>query len=135
MLTRRNFLALTASGAVLSFWQRVALAAETHPDLPILVVIEMTGGNDGLNMVVPHADDVYHKSRPTLRIEPNKVLKLDAHVGLHPNMNELHQLWDAGQVKIVQNVGYPNPNRSHFRSMQIWQAGTVGRAPVAGWLG
>ncbi len=70
--------------------ERAAAAAEPRADLPILVVVELTGGNDGLNTVVPYADDVYHKSRPTLRIEPDKVLKLDDRVGLHPAMKELH---------------------------------------------
>jgi uncharacterized protein (DUF1501 family) len=93
------------------------------------------GGNDGLNTVVPYADDIYHKSRPTLRITPDKVLKLDDHVGLHPALKDLSRLWDDGHVKIVQNAGYPNPNRSHSRSMQIWNAGVLGSTPVAGWLG
>ena len=105
------------------------------PICPSLVVIGLNGGNDGLNTVVPYADDVYHKSRPTLRIAPDKVLKLDDHVGLHPAMKDLHRLWEEGQVKVVQNAGYPNPNRSHFRSMQIWHAGVLGAVPTAGWLG
>jgi len=61
-----------------------------------LVVLELSGGNDGLNTVIPHADDVYHKSRPALRVEPGKVLKLDDHVGLHPSLKDLHRLWEAG---------------------------------------
>jgi len=118
-----------------NLWQRAAVAAEPRADLPILVVVELTGGNDGLNTVVPFADDIYHKSRPTLRIEPDKVLKLDARVGLHPSLKELHQLWGSGDLAVIQGVGYPNPNRSHTRSMEIWQTGVVGPAPVAGWLG
>jgi uncharacterized protein (DUF1501 family) len=115
-----------------NLWQRAAAAAEPRADLPILVVIELTGGNDGLNTVVPFADDIYQKSRPTLRIEPDKVLKLDDRVGLHPALKELHQLWDSGDLAVIQGVGYPNPNRSHTRSMEIWQTGVVGPAPVAG---
>ena len=116
-------------------WRRAAAAAEPRADLPILVVVELTGGNDGLNTVVPHADDIYHKSRPTLRIEPEKVLKLDDRVGLHPALKELHALWESGDLAVIQGVGYPNPNRSHFRSMEIWQTGVLGPAPPAGWLG
>jgi uncharacterized protein (DUF1501 family) len=142
MLSRRKFLARAAGGTMLSlgvplpaFWQRVAAAATTGPDLPALVVVELNGGNDGLNTVVPYADDVYHRSRPTLRIAADKVLKLDDRVGLHPALKPLHRLWQEGQVKIVQNAGYPNPNRSHFRSLQIWHAGVLRAAPTAGWLG
>ena len=72
-------------------------------------MIELTGGNDGLNTVIPHADDVYHKSRPTLRIEPGKVLKLDDRVGLHPALKDLHRLWENGHLAVVQGVGYPEP--------------------------
>ena len=142
MLSRRNFLARTAGGTIFSigvplpgFWQRVAAAAAAGPDLPALVVLELNGGNDGLNTVVPYAADVYHQSRPTLRIPADKVLKLDDRVGLHPALKLLHRMWQEGRVKIVQNAGYPNPNRSHFRSMQIWHAGVLGAAPTAGWLG
>jgi uncharacterized protein (DUF1501 family) len=118
-----------------SLWRRTAEAAEPRRDNTILVVLELTGGNDGLNTVVPYADDVYHKSRPTLRVSHDKVLKLDHHVGLHPALKELHKLWESGRLTVVQGVGYPNPNRSHFRSMEIWQTGIVGPAPPAGWLG
>ncbi|MGA2703081.1 MAG: hypothetical protein ABSH35_18540 [Isosphaeraceae bacterium] len=121
----------TASG----LWRQAARAAEARRDAPILVVLELSGGNDGLNTVIPHADDVYHKSRPALRVEPGKVLKLDDHVGLHPSLKDLHRLWEAGNLAVVRGVGYPDPNRSHFRSMEIWQTGTVGPAPPAGWLG
>jgi uncharacterized protein (DUF1501 family) len=144
MTTRRNFLmksvGLGTGGLSLGIplpglWRRAAMAADPRADLPILVVVELTGGNDGLNTVIPYADDAYHKSRPTLRIEPGKVLKLDGRVGLHPTMKELHALWDSGDLAVVQGVGYPNPNRSHFRSMEIWQTGVLGPAPPAGWLG
>jgi uncharacterized protein (DUF1501 family) len=142
MQTRRDFLTRTAATSVVSLglplphlWRRVAAAAEPRPDSPILVVIELTGGNDGLNTVIPYADDAYHQNRPTLRLEKDKVLRLDDHVGLHSSMKDLHKLWEKGQVRIVQNVGYPNPNRSHFRSMEIWHTGVLGPAPPTGWLG
>jgi uncharacterized protein (DUF1501 family) len=146
MVTRRDLLIHSAcvglGSGLLSLgvpapglWRQAAQAAEPRRDLPILVVVELTGGNDGLNTVVPHADDIYHKSRPTLRVRPEKALKLDAHVGLHPSFKELHALWNSGHLAVFQGVGYPNPNRSHSRSMEIWQTGAIGPAPPAGWLG
>jgi uncharacterized protein (DUF1501 family) len=140
MISRRRFFQhsagiLALGAAAPDLWWRAAQALEPHHDLPILVVLELTGGNDGLNTVIPYRDDVYHKSRPTLRVEPGKVLKLDDHVGLHPSLKELKGLWDQGHLAIVQGVGYPGPNRSHFRSMEIWQTGALGPAPAAGWLG
>jgi uncharacterized protein (DUF1501 family) len=146
MISRREFLigsaglgvgtgALAVGSPLWGLWSRAATAAEPRPDLPILVVVELTGGNDGLNTIVPYTDDVYRKSRPTLRIEPDKVLKLDGRVGLHPALKELHQSWESGDLAVVQGVGYPNPNRSHFRSMEIWQTAVLGPAPPAGWLG
>ena len=100
---------LSLGAPVPGLWRQAAAAAEPRADLPILVVVELTGGNDGLNTVVPHADDIYHKSRPTLRIEPDKVLKLDDHVGLHPALKELHALWESGDLAVIQGVGYPEP--------------------------
>lgn len=146
MTTRRRFLrgsaglgvgvgALSVGATVPGLWQRAAMAAEPRADLPILVVVELTGGNDGLNTVIPHADDVYHRSRPTLRVDAKQVLRLDDRVGLHPALKDLHRLWDSGDLAVVQGVGYPGPDRSHFRSMAIWQTGTTGAAPNAGWLG
>ncbi len=142
MSTRRSFLVRGAGLGIVSlgasapeFWQRAALAAEPKAGLPILVVIELTGGNDGLNTVVPFADDLYAKARPSLRIEPKTVLKLDDRVGLNPAMKELYKVWESGDLAVVQGAGYPNPNRSHFRSLEIWQSGSVGPVPDAGWLG
>jgi uncharacterized protein (DUF1501 family) len=142
MLSRRRFLTDSAGVGAMSLgaplpglWRRAASAAEPRADLPILVVVELTGGNDGLNTVIPHMDDVYHRSRPTLRVEPSKVLKLGDRAGLHPALKELHRLWEAGDLAVIQGVGYPNPNRSHARSMEIWQTGAVGPAPPTGWLG
>ena len=142
MATRRRFLArgaelgLFAVGARAPlFWRRAAAAALPEPGLPILVVIELSGGNDGLNTVVPHTDDLYANARPTLRIESKSVLKLDDRVGLNPALKDLYKFWDSGDLAVVQGAGYPNPNRSHSRSMEIWQTGSVGPVPDAGWLG
>ncbi len=98
-------------------------------------MVELSGGNDGLSTVVPREDDLYAKARPTLRVEPKSLLKLDDRVGLNPALSDLYKLWESGDLAVVQGAGYPNPNRSHSRSMEIWQTGSVGPVPDAGWLG
>src|SRR5437773_9612237 len=96
-----------------------ARAAESAGET-ILVVVQLSGGNDGLNTVIPYADDVYRKSRPSLGIGKERVRRIDDYVGLHPAMDGFSKLLEAGQLGIVQGVGYPNPDRSHFSSMDIW---------------
>ena len=87
----------------------------------MLVVLELNGGNDGLNTVVPYADDAYGRHRQCLRIPTGSLHKLDDQVGLHPELFGLNELWKKGELAIVQSVGYHNANRSHFESMDIWQ--------------
>src|SRR5436190_17667840 len=142
MFTRRQFLThtlkssslLALSSMVPQFVARTAQAASPGKD-NILVVVEMTGGNDGLNTVIPYADDLYHKARPTLRQTKDVVVRLDDHVGLHAGMKGLQPLWQQGQLAVVQGVGYPNPERSHFEAMDIWQSADPKRAVPTGWLG
>jgi uncharacterized protein (DUF1501 family) len=131
--TRRELLRLGLGGSTLlacgttvpTFLARSALALADGPrrdaDRRILVVIQLDGGNDGLNTVVPHGDDIYHKSRPRLALKAKDVKPIDDHVGLHPSLDGFTKLRDEGLLAIVQSVGYPNPNRSHFESMAIWQ--------------
>src|SRR4029078_7868144 len=95
----------------------------------ILVVVELTVGHDCLNMVIPYADDLYHKARPPLRQTKDQVVRSDEHVGLHSGMRGLRTLWDEGALAVVQGVGYPNPDRSHFEAMDIWQTADPQRAP------
>jgi uncharacterized protein (DUF1501 family) len=150
--TRREFLRRTVLGSALSWTVPTFLAKTfdflqadaanatgqiaTGKDSTILVVLQMAGGNDGLNMVVPFADDFYHKARPRIGIQAKDVLKLNDQIGLHPGLTGLKELYDAGQLGIVQGVGYPNPNRSHFRSTEIWQtASDSNRYENTGWLG
>ncbi len=104
---------------------------------PILVVVEMNGGNDGLNTVVPFRQSDYRRLRRRIRIEKSQVLKLDDEVGLNPAMQGFKQLFDDGSLAIINSVGYPNPNRSHFESMAIWHSANVsgGRSDGNGWLG
>jgi uncharacterized protein (DUF1501 family) len=113
---------------------RTALAAAPGKD-NILVVLELTGGNDGLNTVIPYADDLYHKARPTLHQAKNAVIRLDDHVGLNSNMAGFRTLWGEGQLAVLQGVGYPNPERSHFEAMDIWQSADPQRKLTTGWLG
>jgi len=113
-----------------------ATQAVTGRDGRILVVLQMAGGNDGLNTVVPFADDHYHRARTGLGINANDVLKLNDELGLHPALTGLKSLFDAGQLSVVCGVGYPNPNRSHFRSTEIWQtASDADTFEQQGWIG
>jgi uncharacterized protein (DUF1501 family) len=102
----------------------------------VLVVVELAGGNDGLNTLVPFENPLYYQNRPTLGVAKDQVVKLSDQLGLHPRMTALGELFREGHLAIVQGVGYPEPDRSHFRSMEIWHtASTEARPPVAGWLG
>jgi uncharacterized protein (DUF1501 family) len=144
MPNRRDFLksALGASslmavgGVVPEFLANTASAADkaTKKKDTVLVVVELTGGNDGLNTVAPYGDDLYHKARPTLAFTKKEVLRIDDYHGLHPRMNGFKQLYDAKQLAVIQGVGYPNPDRSHFESMDIWQLADPKRATTGGWL-
>ena len=101
----------------------------------ILVVVQLDGGNDGLNTVVPYRDDEYRKRRPRIQIGAGEVRKVNEHVGLHPSLDGFSKLLEQQQLAIVQSVGYPNPNRSHFESMAIWQTARLdGDKSARGWL-
>jgi uncharacterized protein (DUF1501 family) len=142
MFTRRDFLTRTLGGSSLlavggivpEFLARTAAADAQKGKDTVLVVVELTGGNDGLNTVAPYADDLYHKARPTLAFSKKEVLKLDDTVGLHPKLTEMKRLFDEKKLAVVQGVGYPNPDRSHFESMDIWQLADPKRIQVSGWL-
>ncbi|MDD5199528.1 MAG: DUF1501 domain-containing protein [Terrimicrobiaceae bacterium] len=126
----RTFAALDA-GAAGSLVQTA-----TGRDGPILVILQLSGGNDGLNTVIPYADDAYHRARPRIGVPEKSVLRLCDHAGLHPRLPKFAQLYGEGHATVLQGVGYPNPNRSHFRSMEIWQtASDADRVEPHGWLG
>lgn len=146
--TRREFLrttSLLAVGAAMPGFLARTVAAATpniHGAIPgfkddrILVVIQLGGGNDGLNTVVPYADDAYYSSRPSIALKKKEILRLTDHVGLHPKLHPLKQMADAGKLTVIEGVGYPNPNRSHFRSMEIWQtASDSNKYSKTGWVG
>lgn len=144
MQTRRRFLKTTLGSSTLlsmgftapAFLARGAHAAEAASGEKVLVVVQLSGGNDGLNTVIPYADDAYEKNRIVLRIPKEQVLKLDPNVGLHPSLAGFRKLVEAGRLAIVQGIGYPNPDRSHFRSMDIWNtAKPEVEDKRDGWLG
>ncbi len=145
MSSRRGFLSSTGiavlGGALPSFLGRAALAeplpalgARVDPD-NVLVVVQMGGGNDGLNTVVPYPDDAYHRVRPTIGLAENAVLELDGRIGFNPALAALAEMYKQGRVAVVQGVGYPNPNRSHFEATQIWETASPDRPTSSGWLG
>ena len=150
--TRRKFLRTSMLGAAATwtlpiflektFFALDAMAADaltqtvTGKDGSILVVLQMAGGNDGLNMVVPYGDDAYYRARPRLGLAADKILKIDNYAGLNGKLTGLKSLYDEGHLAVVQGVGYPNPNRSHFRSTEIWQtASDADRTTSEGWIG
>ncbi len=142
--TRRDFLRLgLGSSALLASTPSVplflarsaALAGPADARGRVLVVLQLDGGNDGLNTVVPHADDEYRKRRPRLRLGKDRLHKIDDRVGLHPALGGFARLLESRQLAVVQGVGYPNPNRSHFESMDVWHTARTGAPPdTPGWL-
>lgn len=110
--------------------------AKANADNRVLVVVDLDGGNDGLNMVIPHEDPVYYNKRPTIGIRKSDALPLNATLGWNPAMTGFDQLYKEGKIALLQNVGYPNPNRSHFRSADIWNSGSDANVTLdTGWLG
>jgi len=101
----------------------------------ILIVIQLSGGNDGINTVIPYSQQAYYNARPTLQLDKSQVLQLNGDVALHPNMTAMKDLYDSGHMAIVLGAGYPNPNRSHYEAMNIWQTASPETAFTTGWLG
>jgi uncharacterized protein (DUF1501 family) len=150
--TRREFLRRTVLGSALT-WTVPAFLADTFSalqaqaadsatqittgkDSTILVVLQMAGGNDGLNTVVPYANDFYHQARPRIGLTADKIIKVTDEIGFHGALGGFKSLYDSGNLAVVQGVGYPNPNRSHFRSTEIWQtASDSDRVEKNGWIG
>ena len=106
-----------------------------QPKPPILVVLQLTGGNDYFNSVIPYTDSNYYDNRPTLQIPEDQSLKLDDRLALHPTMGPVKELYEKGQVAIIHGVGYENSPRSHFRSMDIWHTCEPDKVGTEGWLG
>ncbi|MCA9050819.1 MAG: DUF1501 domain-containing protein [Planctomycetaceae bacterium] len=141
MPNRRRFLQTTSllslTPVLPAFLPRTAMALDAERDERILVVLQMSGGNDGLNTVIPYADESYSKYRSQLQIPTDDVIRLNDSLGLHPAMKAASELLDDGRLAIVNGVGYPNPDRSHFRSMAIWHSARLNSEDHNGhgWLG
>ncbi len=144
--SRRDFLksgAIIALGVATPPWLaklakadmlKVAQGGKISPD-NILVVCQLTGGNDGLNTVVPYSDANYYRLRPTLGLKEDAVIKVNESLGFHPAMSGFKEVFDSKNAAVIHNVGYPNPNRSHFVSMEIWQTADPDGKETYGWLG
>ena len=150
--TRREFLRSTALGSAVTWTIPTFLAhtfsalqadaadkatqITTGRDGTILVVLQMAGGNDGLNTLVPYSNDHYARARSRLRIGAKEVLKINDAIGLHPELSGFKSLYDEGHLCAVQGIGYPNPNRSHFRSTEIWHTASDSKKNEQyGWIG
>jgi uncharacterized protein (DUF1501 family) len=141
-MKRRDFLRntiFTSAGAFMvpAFMKPFeALALEELSLHKNLVVIQLSGGNDGLNTIIPYGNDIYYQKRPSLGIKPDELVKLNDMQGLNPNLSALKEIYDQGWMSIINDVGYPNPDRSHFRSMDIWQTGSDANQYLStGWIG
>lgn len=140
-MKRRNFLKNTGLASTSLFVPQFingfnAPISSASRSGKILVVLQLSGGNDGLNTVIPYGNDVYYQNRPTIGIQKSEVLKLNDELGLNPMMTDFRSLYEEGLVSIINSVGYPNPDRSHFRSMDIWH--TASRSDEylsSGWIG
>jgi len=143
-LSRRKFLKLTTGAAAVGVasnflsLDQIAQAAITRPlpaETPILVVVTLYGGNDGLNTVIPYKNPIYFSSRPDISYKAETMLPLDAELALNPSMVGIKGLWDQKKVAIIRGVGYPKPDHSHFSSMAKWQTASPERQINSGWLG
>jgi uncharacterized protein (DUF1501 family) len=139
-MNRRKFLKQSSLASSLffvpSFIKAFEVVARNKLGYKRLVIVQLSGGNDGLNTIIPFGNDMYYKARPSIAIAKNEVLKLNDEVGLNPSLTPLKRLYDNGYLSIINNVGYPNPIRSHFRSMDIWQtASDSNEYSQSGWVG
>jgi uncharacterized protein (DUF1501 family) len=140
LIKRRSFLQLGSLATASLFLPKFMKAFESPMRVPpgnrVLVVLQLSGGNDGLNTVVPINNDLYYKARPVLGIKKDAALLLNDEAGLNPALTAFKSLYDEGNLGILNSVGYPNPDRSHFRSMDIWQTASGSNEYVtSGWLG
>ena len=139
-MERRKFLKQSTLASSLFFVPSFVKAFENVASKSLgykrLVIIQLSGGNDGLNTVIPYRNDLYYKERPTLGVSKKDIIKINDEVGFHPSLTPLKRLYDQGSLTVINNVGYPNPNRSHFRSTDIWQTATdSNQYSQSGWIG
>ena len=140
LIKRREFIQVGSLATATLFVPKFLKAFETGKAVPpgnkVVVILQLSGGNDGLNTVIPVRNDIYYKSRPKLGIERTKALSLTDEVGLHPELAAFADAFHNGDLGILNNVGYPNPDRSHFRSMDIWQTASASNEYLSsGWIG
>lgn len=140
LIHRRRFLQVgslaSASLMLPKFLKAMEQGQFVPPGNKVLVVIQLSGGNDGLNTIIPYRNDIYYKLRPQLGIKRNDALALNDELGIHPALKSFKNLYDDGALGVLNNVGYPNPDRSHFRSMDIWQSASDSKDYWGtGWLG
>lgn len=140
LIKRKEFLQIGSLATTSLLLPRFLKAFEAPARVPagnkVLVVLQLSGGNDGLNTIIPYRNDVYFKSRPGIGIARNKALALTDEAGLHPSLKAFKVLYDEGGLGIINGVGYPNPDRSHFRSMDIWHSASKSDEYInTGWLG
>jgi len=140
LIKRKEFLQIgslaTASLLVPKFLKAFEAPRRVPPGNKVLVILQLSGGNDGLNTVIPVTNDIYYKSRPKLGIAKEKSLLLTGEAGLNPALTTFKELYDDGSLGILNGVGYPNPDRSHFRSMDIWQSASESHEYIhTGWIG
>ena len=137
MKTRRDFLKLSGlASAALAYPQLFNFQLGGDYSGKRLVIIQLSGGNDGLNCFVPYRNDIYYSKRPGISIKPDQALRLTDEYGLNPSLRAFQELYDKGELTILNGVGYPEPNRSHFRSMDIWQSASASNEYLSsGWLG
>ncbi|MGZ8268179.1 MAG: DUF1501 domain-containing protein [Burkholderiales bacterium] len=134
-MNRRDFLTAAGAATVAALVPRAALAAASADYGNLLILVELKGGNDGLNTVVPYASSEYYALRPRLAVPRDNVLQLDESTGLHPSLKPLISLWENHELAVVQGVGYPAPNLSHFRSIEIWETASGSTEYLGeGWL-
>lgn len=140
LIKRRDFLKTGSLATASLLLPKFLYSLQTPGVLPVkgrnLVIIQFSGGNDGLNTIIPMRNDVYYRERPRLGIKRETALSLTDDAGIHPNLGGLKSLWDGGHMAVLHSVGYPNPDRSHFRSMDIWHsASPADEYWQTGWLG
>jgi uncharacterized protein (DUF1501 family) len=139
-MKRRDFLKQSTLASSLFFVPNFVKAFENVAKNSLgykrLVIVQLSGGNDGLNSIIPYTNDIYYQKRPNLSIKKNNLIKATDELGFHSSLKPLKNLYDQGYLSIINNVGYPNPNRSHFRSTDIWQtASNASEYLNTGWLG
>ncbi len=140
IIRRKDFIQIGSLATASLMLPKFLKAFETKQLVPpgnkVLVVVQLSGGNDGLNTVIPYRNDIYYRERPRLAIEKSKAIQLTDEAGINPALQAFKSLYDEGNLAILNGVGYPNPDRSHFRSMDIWHSASDSKEYVnTGWLG